>query len=99
MQELGEAALALKMFQLGVNGKEKWKTNALMHNNQAVQDHILNWLALADGELAMPNGNDWSLFLYDQITSYTTQACFQRDPNALMLENMAYKYIKARQKT
>ncbi|MBR1394492.1 MAG: hypothetical protein IJ559_02400 [Prevotella sp.] len=99
MQELGEAALALKMFQLGVNGEEKWKTNALMHNNQAVQDQILNWLALADGELAMPNGNDWSLFLYDQITSYSTQACFQRDANALMLENMAYKYIKARQKT
>ena len=99
MQELGEAALALKMFQLGVNGEEKWKTNALMHNNQEVQDNILNWLALADGELAMPNGNDWSLFLYDQITSYTTQACFQKDPNALMMENMAYKYIKARQKT
>lgn len=99
MQELGEAALALKMFQLGLYGEEKWKTNALMHNNQQVQDSILNWLALADGELAMPNGNDWSLFLYDQITSYTTQACFQNDPNALMLENLAYKYIKARQKT
>ncbi|MCD8266794.1 MAG: hypothetical protein LUC33_06525, partial [Prevotellaceae bacterium] len=28
-----------------------------------------------------------------------TQACFQSDPNALMLENMAYKYIKARQQT
>ncbi len=99
MQELGEAALALKMFQLGTIGTEKWKTNALMHNNQEVQDSILNWLALADGELAMPNGNDWSLFLYDQITSYSTQACFQRDANALMLENMAYKYIKARQQT
>ena len=99
MQELGEAALALKMFQRGLYGEEKWKTNALMHHNQEVQDSILNWLALADGELAMPNGNDWSLFLYDQITSYTTQACFQRDANALMLENMAYKYIKARQRT
>lgn len=99
MQELGEAALALKMFQLGVTGTEKWKTNALMHNNQKVMDNILNWLALPDGELAMPNGNDWSLFLYDQITSYSTQACFQQDPNALMLENMAYKYIKARQQT
>lgn len=98
-QELGEAALALKMFQQGLYGTEKWKTNALMHNNQQVQDSILNWLALADGELAMPNGNDWSLFLYDQITSYSTLACFLRDANALMLENMAYKYIKARQKT
>ncbi|KAG4103726.1 hypothetical protein H8356DRAFT_1643875 [Neocallimastix lanati (nom. inval.)] len=98
-QELGEAALALKLFQLGLKGKEKWKSNALMHHNQEVQDNILNWLALADGELAMPNGNDWSLFLYDQITSYSTLACFLRDPNALMLENLAYKYIKARQKT
>ena len=99
MQELGEAALALKMFQLGIHGKEIWKSNALMHHNQEVMDSVLNWLALADGELAMPNGNDWSLFLYDQITSYTTQACFQRDTNALMLENLAYKYIQARQKT
>lgn len=99
MQELGEAALALKMFQLGLYGTEKWKTNALMHNNQKVMDEVLNWLALADGELAMPNGNDWSLFLFDQITSYSTMACFLGDPNALMLENMAYKYIKARQQT
>ena len=99
MQELGEAALALKMFQLGTTGTEKWKTNALMHNNHEVMDEVLNWLALADGELAMPNGNDWSLFLFDQITSYATMACFQRDANALMLENMAYKYIKARQQS
>lgn len=99
MQELGESALALKLFQLGLHGKETWQTNALMHNNQEVMDHVLNWLALADGELAMPNGNDWSLFLYDQITSYTTMACFLQDPHALMLENMAYKHIKARQKT
>ena len=99
MQELGEAALALKMFQLGTIGEEKWHTNALMHNNQEVMDEVLNWLALADGELAMPNGNDWSLFLFDQITSYSTMACFLRDANALMLENMAYKYIKARQTT
>ncbi len=96
MQELGEAALALKLFQ---GDNERWKTNALMHNNQEVMDSVLNWLALPDGELAMPNGNDWSLFLYDQLPSYSTQACFQRDPNALMLENMAYKYIKARQTT
>lgn len=99
MQELGEAALALKLFQQQTIGEEKWKTNALMHNNDKVMKEVLNWLALADGELAMPNGNDWSLFLYDQITSYTTNACFLGDPDALMLENMAYKYIKARQTT
>lgn len=99
IQELGEAALALKLFQLGNKGEEKWQTNALMHNNDRVMKQVLNWLALADGELAMPNGNDWSLFLYDQITSYTTSACFLADPDALMLENLAYKNIKARQTT
>ena len=99
IQELGEAALALKLFQQKTIGEEKWKTNALMHNNDKVMKEVLNWLALADGELAMPNGNDWSLFLYDQITSYSTNACFLGDPDALMLENLAYKYIKARQTT
>ena len=99
IQELGEAALALKLFQKTLHGTEKWQTAALMHNNGAVQREVLNWLALADGELAMPNGNDWSLFLYDQITSYTTNACFLGDADALMLENLAYKMIKARQQT
>ncbi len=99
MQELGEGFLAMKLFQTGMIGTEKWKTNALLHNDQKVMDNVLNELALADGELAMPNGNDWSLFLYDQITSYTTMACFLKDPNALMLENQVYKYIKARQTT
>ena len=99
MQELGEAALALKLFQQKTIGEEKWKTNSLMHNNDKVMKEVLNWLALADGELAMPNGNDWSLFLFDQITSYTTNACFLNDPDALMLENLAYKNIKARQTT
>ena len=99
IQELGEAALALKLFQKGLHGTEKWQTNALMHNNDRVMRDVLYWLALADGELAMPNGNDWSLFLYDQITSYSTNACFLRDPHALMLENRAYMMIKERQQT
>lgn len=99
IQELGEAALALKMFQTGLHGLEKWRTNALMHNCRNVAENVLNWLALSDGELAMPNGNDWSLFLFDQITSYSTMACFLADGDALMLENLAYKYIKARQQT
>lgn len=99
MQELGEAALALKLFQTSLYGTEKWRSNALMHNNDRVMNDVLAWLALADGELAMPNGNDWSLFLFDQITSYTTMACMASHPDALMLENMAYKNIKARQTT
>ena len=99
IQELGEAALALKLFQQELHGQERWKTNALMHNNDRVMQEVLYWLALSDGELAMPNGNDWSLFLYDQITSYSTNACFLRDPHALLLENRAYQMIKARQQT
>ncbi len=99
IQELGEAALALKLFQLGLHGTERWKTRALMHNNDRVMRDVLYWLALSDGELAMPNGNDWSLFLYDQITSYSTNACFLRDPHALLLENLAYKMIRHRQQT
>lgn len=99
IQELGEAALALKLFQRDLHGTEKWQTQALMHNNDRVMQQALYWLALSDGELAMPNGNDWSLFLYDQITSYSTNACFLRDPHALLLENLAYRMIKARQQT
>ena len=99
IQELGEAALALKLFQEELYGKERWQTNALMHNNDRVMREVLYWLALSDGELAMPNGNDWSLFLYDQITSYSTNACFLRDPHALMLEELACRQIAARQKT
>ncbi len=99
IQELGEAALAMKLFQRDLHGHERWKTNALMHNCQEVMDSVLYHLALPDGELAMPNGNDWSLFLYDQITSYSTNACFLGDPHALMLERLAYRQIQARQQT
>lgn len=99
IQELGEAALALELFQTEGNKKQVWNTNALMHNCEAVFDRVLAWLALADGELAMPNGNDWSMFLYDQITSYSTLACFRKNPDALLLENLTYQQIKARQTT
>ena len=99
MQELGESALALKLFQQTLHGKERWHTNALMHNNQKVMDKVLKWLALPDGELAMPNGNDWSLFLYDQVTSYTTMACFLHDTDALMLEEACLRQIEKRQQT
>ena len=98
-QELGEAALALQLFQQELHGTAKWHTNALMHNIDAVNKQVLYNLALRDGELAMPNGNDWSLFLYDQITSYSTASCFLRDADALMLEQQALQQIMARQKT
>lgn len=98
-QELGEAALALRMFQDGLGRDVKWKSEALFHNIIRVKENVIDYLALSDGEIAMPNGNDWSLFLSDQITSYSTMATFLRDPDALMLENMACKSILARQST
>ena len=99
MQELGESIVALQLFQQDRGEKPRWHTKALLHHQQEVMDSVLCYLALADGELAMPNGNDWSLFLYDQLPSYSTAACFLRHPDALMLENMACKYIAARQQT
>lgn len=95
MQELGESLLALRLFA----PDSRWQSRTLLHNVAPVMDQVLADLALADGELAMPNGNDWSLFLYDQITSYTTAACFLRHPDALMLENLAFHNVRARQLT
>ncbi len=99
IQELGEAALALEMFQTGLGRPRKWKSDALLHNLRPVMEKVLSWLALPDGELAMPNGNDWSLFLFDQLTSYSTLAALLHDPDALMLENRACQNMIARQAT
>lgn len=97
IQELGEAALALKLFQSGRG--EKWRSRALLHNCDSVANNVLNWLTLPDGEQAMPNGNDWSLFLYDQVTSYSTLACQLRDTDALLFEGRAMEQIARRQLT
>ncbi len=102
IQELGEAALALRLFRSVTDPslkKGRAESRALLHHCREVCDSVLWWLALSDGELAMPNGNDWSLFLYDQMTSYTTMACMLRDADALMLEQRAYEMIRYRQTT
>jgi hypothetical protein len=74
-------------------------TRWMLHNCGAVERNVLNWLTLADGEQAMPNGNDWSLFLYDQVTSYSTMACMLGDDDALLFERLALKQIARRQRT
>lgn len=99
IQELGEAALALRLFQKSLNGEEKWKSRSLFHNIEPVMDNVLECLALPDGELSMPNSNDWNLFLFDQITSFSTMSTFMKDPDAAMLERLAFKNIEARQQT
>ena len=96
IQELGEAALALRLFQ---GKRQRWASRALLHNCDKVTENVLNWLTLPDGEQAMPNGNDWSLFLYDQVTSYATMACMQRNADALYFERQCLKRIAQRQQT
>ncbi|MDY4464036.1 MAG: hypothetical protein SPE31_06880 [Prevotella sp.] len=96
IQELGEAALALRLFQ---GDRQKWKSETLLHNCDSVTQNVLNWLTLPDGEQAMPNGNDWSLFLYDQVTSYSTMACMRGDADALLFEQQALRKIARRQQT
>lgn len=100
IEELCESYLALKLMQQDNGSTKKFEmAENLLWNQKPVFDNVLKELALADGELAMPNGNDWSLFLYDQLPCYTAMATIFRDPDALMLENMAFKYTKARQST
>lgn len=96
IQELSESYLALKAMQ---KGNKFALPNALKHNVQPMFNEVLKELALADGELAMPNGNDWSMYLYDQLASYSAMACLYGDADALMLENRAFKNTQARQQT
>ena len=41
-QELGEAALALKMFQEGLGRENKWKSEALFHNIIRVKENVID---------------------------------------------------------
>ena len=99
IQELCESYLALKCIQQAGAAKTFGLSQTLLWNQQPMFDAVLKELALADGELAMPTGNDWSMFLFDQLPAYTGMATVFGDADALMLENMAFKYTKARQQT
>ena len=95
IQELAESLLALHLLK----GEKTTESDAFTWHWQEVWDQVLAPLALCDGELAMPNGNDWSMFLYDQLPAYAAMATILRNADALMLENMALKYTEARQQT
>ncbi len=99
IQELCESYLALKCMQQAGASKAFPLSETLLWNQQPMFNAVLKELALADGELVMPTGNDWSMFLYDQLPAYTGMATIFGDADALMLENMAFKYTKARQGT
>lgn len=102
IQELGEAALFLHLASRRYRAPSLLRTTDttwMFHNCRRVADEVLNWLTLPDGEQAMPNGNDWSLFLYDQVTSYSTLACMLGDDDALLFEREALRQIHRRQQT
>ncbi len=83
MQEQAESILATYYLN---ERKNTYLYRSLTWHWQEVWEQVLAQLALADGELAMPNGNDWSMFLYDQLPAYAAMATIMRNSEALMLE-------------
>ena len=98
IQEMSESLLAYKAVQNHLNPLFSIP-EALKHNVPEVWNTMLKELVLADGELAMPNGNDWSMYIYDQLATYSALASIYRDPDALMLESITLQYARMRQST
>ena len=98
IQEMSESLLAYKAVQNQTKPTFPIP-NALKHNVKNVWNSMLKEFIMADGILAMPNGNDWSMYIYDELGTYSALACIYRDPDALMLESMVLKYAKMRQAT
>ena len=89
VQELGEAALALRLFQQGLHGRERWHTNALMHNCQAVMDTLSPAFDSADPlpgpfvlEVSSP-GLDRMLFTVEQAGRYLGKQVQARSTTAV----------------
>ena len=82
-------------------GSKKWQSarDALTWHWGDVWQKVLSQLGLCDGELAMPNGNDWSMFLYDQLPAYAAMATIGRNSDALLLEQRCLQSLLARQAT
>lgn len=47
----------------------------------------------------MPNGNDWSMFLYDQLPAYAAMATMLKSSDALLLERRCLDQLLKRQRT
>ena len=98
IQEMSESFLAYKAVQDQTNPVFSIP-EALKHNVSGVWNSMLKEFVMADGILAMPNGNDWSMYIYDELSTYSALACIYRDPDALMLESLVLQYAKMRQST
>lgn len=98
IQEMSESLLAYKAVQNQASPRFALP-DALKHNVSNVWNTLLKDLIMADGMEAMPNGNDWSMYIYDELSTYSAMACIYRDADALMLESMILQYAKMRQST
>ncbi len=98
IQELSESLLAYKAVQNQTNPVFQIP-QSLKHNVWNVWNSMLKEFILPDGILAMPNGNDWSMYIYDELGTYSALAAIYRDPDALMLESMVLQWAKIRQAT
>lgn len=98
IQEMSESLLAYKAIQNQTTPVFPIP-DALKHNVTNVWNTMLKELIMADGILAMPNGNDWSMYIYDELSTYSALACIYRDPDALMLESIILQWAKYRQST
>jgi len=98
IQEMSESLLAYKAVQNQTTPAFAIP-NALKHNVKNVWNTLLKELIMADGIEAMPNGNDWSMYIYDELSTYSAMACIYKDADALMLESIILQYAKMRQAT
>ena len=94
IQELAETILILRLI-----GNKKTVSETLLWHQKEMFDSVLKHFALPDGELAMPNGSDWSMLTYDQMPSFAAIAALYKDPEALMMELKALESIRKRQLT
>lgn len=98
IQEMSESLLAYKVVQSQTTPIFQIP-QALKHNVSNVWNSMLKEFILADGILAMPNGNDWSMYIYDELSTFSALASIYRDPDALMLESIVLQWAKVRQAT
>jgi|GEM_PF-2935639 len=98
IQEMSESLLAYKAVQNQTSPAFPIP-DALKHNVLNVWNSMLKELIMADGIEAMPNGNDWSMYIFDELSTYSAMACIYRDPDALMLESIILQYARMRQAT
>jgi len=95
IQELAESILILRMM-----GKDHFPVSqTLLWHQKDMFDNVIKYFALPDGELAMPNGSDWSMLTYDQMPSFAAIATLFGDGDALMMEMAALRNTYERQQT